>query len=138
MIPAVFVRLERLPLTVNGKVDREALPEPTKQNTVGNETTDTPSSAIERRLAGILASLLAVEGIGSEDNFFHLGGHSMLGAQVIARVRESFDVELSLRSLFDRPTLRGMAGEIERLILEKLESIRGVDPQLGILVSEAS
>jgi acyl carrier protein len=124
MIPALFVRVERLPLTLNGKVDRDALPKPTKENTIGDEITETASSPIEQMLAGILAPLLGVKRISPEDNFFHLGGHSMLAAQVIARIRDRFDVELSLRSLFDHPTLRGMAAEIERLILAKLESLR--------------
>jgi amino acid adenylation domain-containing protein len=124
MIPSLFVRVERLPLTLNGKVDRDALPKPTKENTIGDEITETASSPIEQMLAGILAPLLGVKRISPEDNFFHLGGHSMLAAQVIARIRDRFDVELSLRSLFDHPTLRGMAAEIERLILAKLESLR--------------
>jgi amino acid adenylation domain-containing protein len=138
MIPALFVRVERLPLTLNGKVDRDALPEPTKENTIGDEFTETASSPIEQLLAGIMAPLLGVERISPKDNFFHLGGHSMLAAQVIARVRDSFDVEFSLRSLFDHPTLRGMAAEIERLILEKLESSREGPAQNVLSCPEAS
>ena len=100
--------------------------------------TEAPGSAIEQRLAGILAPLLGVKRIGPEDNFFHLGGHSMLGAQVIAKVRDSFGVELSLRTLFDRPTLRGMAAEIERLILEKLDAAPAEPMQPILACPEAS
>jgi hypothetical protein len=74
-------------------------------------------------LAGILTILLGVQEIGIDDNFFQMGGHSLLGAQVIAQVRDGFGVELSLRSLFENPTVREMSVEIERLILAKLETM---------------
>ena len=119
MVPAAFVRLDALPLTPHGKIDRAALPEPTAENTLKNETFEAPRSPVEERLAGILTSLLGVEEVGADENFFQIGGHSLLGAQVIARLRDSFGVELSLRNLFDHPTVREMAGEIERLTLAK-------------------
>lgn len=129
MLPAAFVPLNALPLTPHGKIDRAALPEPTAENTLGNGSVRGPVSAVEERLISILASLLRVEQVGVDENFFQMGGHSLLGAQVIAQVRDSFDVELSLRSLFDHPTAQEMASEIERLILAKLADAPEVETQ---------
>jgi amino acid adenylation domain-containing protein len=123
MIPAVFVRLGVLPLTTNGKLDREKLPQPAPENTINDAGGETPRSVVEERVATLLSELLEIDHIGNRDNFFHLGGHSLLGAQVITRVREVFDVDLPLRTLFDNPTVEGISAEIERLILAKLEGI---------------
>jgi amino acid adenylation domain-containing protein len=120
MLPAVFVCLDAFPLTPHGKIDRASLPEPSAGNTLGNGSVQAPDSEIEQRLTGILATLLHVEQVGADENFFQMGGHSLLGAQVIAHVRDAFGVELSLRSLFDHPTAQEMSAEIERLILTKL------------------
>jgi len=125
MVPSTFVQVDRLPLTPHGKIDRAALPEPTAENTLKNEAFEAPRSPVEERLAGILTTLLGVEQVGLDDNFFQMGGHSLLGAQVIARVRDGFGVELSLRILFDHPTVREMSAEIERLIFVKLDSLSG-------------
>ncbi|PYV86437.1 MAG: hypothetical protein DMG05_19735 [Acidobacteria bacterium] len=123
MVPAAFVQLEAFPLTPHGKIDRAALPEPTTENRLKDESFEAPRSPVEERLAGILTILLGVPEIGIDDNFFQMGGHSLLGAQVIAQVRDGFGVELSLRSLFENPTVREMSAEIERLILVKLETM---------------
>ena len=112
MVPEQFVRLERLPVNENGKLDRRALPEPSAANTVANR--EVAGSLVESELAGILKGLLEVDAIAREDDFFLLGGHSFIAAQVIARVRDRFGVELSLRAVFENPTLAGMAGEIEK------------------------
>ena len=123
MLPAAFVRLDAFPVTPHGKIDRASLPEPTAENTLGNGSVQTPDSEIEQRLTGILAALLHIEQVSVDENFFQMGGHSLLGAQVIAHVRDAFGVELSLRSLFDHPTAREMSAEIERLILAKLVAV---------------
>ena len=123
MVPAAFVQLEAFPLTAHGKIDRAALPEPTTENRLKDESFEAPRSPVEERLAGILTILLGVPEIGIDDNFFQMGGHSLLGAQVIAQVRDGFGVELSLRSLFENPTVREMSAEIERLILVKIETM---------------
>ena len=122
MIPALFVRLEALPITPNGKVDRAALPAPSADNVL-RETMSEPKTAIEDRLAGILSKLLALDKIGLEDNFFTLGGHSLLGTQLIGRIREAFGIEVSLRTVFDSPTLAELSAEIERLLMAKLDSM---------------
>jgi len=123
MVPTVFVTLDRLPLTSNGKVDRSALPEPDEENTMRDDSFEEMESPVEARLKGILIPLLRVADLGIHSNFFQLGGHSLLGAQVLVRIRESFGVELSLKTIFDHPTVGGIAAEIERLILQKLEGI---------------
>jgi acyl carrier protein len=120
MIPATFVRLESLPLTNNGKVDRTALPEP-NGNALPEEAYVAPRSVVEQRLAELIAPLLHVERVGANDNFFLLGGHSLLGTQLLTRISETFGVELSLLTIFDHPTLAEMSDEIEKLILAKLD-----------------
>jgi len=114
MVPATFVVLSSLPLTTNGKVDRAALPAPDASNTLRDGELVAPRTEVETELAAILSALLAVEGVSVEDNFFLLGGHSLLGTQLIVRVRDVFGVELSLRTLFDAPTIADLAAEIER------------------------
>jgi amino acid adenylation domain-containing protein len=121
MIPATFVRLEALPLTNNGKVNRAALPAP-NGNTLPDETYVAPRSLVEQRLAELIAPLLRVERVGVNDNFFLLGGHSLLGTQLLTRIGESFGVELSLLTIFDHPTLAGMSEEIEKMILAKIDA----------------
>jgi amino acid adenylation domain-containing protein len=123
MIPALFVPLVQLPLSSHGKLDRAALPEPTPENTLEDAAFEAPRSQTEECVAGILTALLGGRRVGMDDNFFNMGGHSLLGAQTIARIRETFGVELSLRSLFDDPTVRGISAEIERLILAKVEAM---------------
>jgi acyl carrier protein len=129
MIPSTFVRMERLPLTTHGKIDRASLPTPNVENALGDNASVTPLSPVEERVAVLLKDLLAVNSIGTNDNFFHLGGHSLLGAQVIARVRDIFEVELSLRSIFDYPTVKGISAEIESLILNKIENLTDEEAQ---------
>jgi hypothetical protein len=123
MVPASFVRLEALPVTANGKVDRDALPPPDSSNRLPDENFMAPPTLVEQRLAAILSQLLHVQHVGAKDNFFLLGGHSLLGTQLLTRIRQAFGVDLSLLSLFDHPTLMDMSHEIEKLILAKLENI---------------
>ena len=123
MVPATLVRLAALPLNSNGKVDRGALPEPTDANSLRDEGPTLPRTPVEKRLSEILSALLNVEQVGVNDNFFMLGGHSLLGTQLIARVREAFGTEISLRFLFDHPKVASIATEVERLILVKLEAM---------------
>ncbi|HEY2393013.1 MAG TPA: condensation domain-containing protein, partial [Candidatus Angelobacter sp.] len=114
MVPAVYVSLPALPLTSSGKLDRNALPDP---SLVGQEeSTSVSMSELEEVLAGIWAELLHVSRVNREDDFFHLGGHSLLATQVLARVRSIFHVDVSLRSFLGSPQLRSFASEIERLL----------------------
>jgi len=115
MIPAAFVRIDALPLTPHGKIDRAALPEPTPTNTLQDDGSAEPCTSTEQHVAEILGELLNLESVGLEDNFFLLGGHSLLGAQLIARLRDAFGVEISLRSLFEGPTVAALSAELDRL-----------------------
>jgi amino acid adenylation domain-containing protein len=122
MIPSMFVCLPSIPLGTNGKIDRASLPAPTRENTLSHEPFVPANTAVEERIIEILRPLLNVQQVGINDNFFLMGGHSLLGAQLLARVRDSFGVELSLRTLFDRPRVAEISLEIERLLLSKPES----------------
>jgi len=122
MVPAIFVKLEALPLNPNGKVDRAALPAPNTDNTLRDGTFVAPRSPVEERLATMLASLLHLDRVSRDDNFFLLGGHSLLGTQLIAKIREAFGVDLSLHALFDGPTLSQLAGRIQTLLAAKLKA----------------
>ncbi|HEX6502074.1 MAG TPA: non-ribosomal peptide synthetase [Terriglobales bacterium] len=123
MIPSVFVCVEELPFTANGKVDRAALPAPTNENILVDPSFEVPESPVEERVGEIVANLLGVSHVGRRDNFFNLGGHSLMGAQIIAKVRDVFGVDLSLRSLFDEPTVAGISLAIEELIHAKLAAM---------------
>src|SRR6185503_18826295 len=113
MVPFAFVQLERLPLTPNGKVDRRALPAPDALSLVAGAGFVAPRTPVEEIVADIWSQLLGVERIGVADNFFELGGHSLLATQVISRVRDAFGQEVALRSLFEQPTVAGLAQTIE-------------------------
>ncbi len=123
MLPSAFVQVTQFPIGAQGKLDRTALPKPTAENILRDDSPEAPQSLIEEHLTVVLSRLLGGTQVGSQDNFFTLGGHSLLGAQLIARIREDFGVEVSLRSLFDEPTVRGMSTEIERLIHARLASM---------------
>ncbi|KAF9343084.1 hypothetical protein BGX26_006288, partial [Mortierella sp. AD094] len=112
MIPAAFVRLDALPLTSNGKLDRRALPEPDMDSFV-SQGYEAPQSEIESTLAEIWSELLEVERVGRNDNFFMLGGHSLLAVQMIERLRR-VGMEMSVRVLFDTPSLSALAQSLSR------------------------
>ena len=113
MVPSAFVRLEQLPLTPNGKLDRRALPPVERDNTDASTTFVAPRNTIEESLAGIWTQVLKLDKVGIHDNFFDLGGHSLLATRLISRVRDTFRLELALRSLFEAPTVAGLAKYIE-------------------------
>ncbi|MCB0168540.1 MAG: amino acid adenylation domain-containing protein, partial [Anaerolineae bacterium] len=111
MIPANFILLDTLPLTPNGKLDRRALTALKPQPAM---TYDPPRTPTEETLAAIWRDALSIEQVGRHDNFFELGGHSLLATLVIARVREAFQIELPLRSLFEQPDIAGLADMVVR------------------------
>lgn len=123
MVPAMFVVLSELPLSAHGKFDRDLLPAPDASNILHDEVVEDPQSPVETLVAGFLSTLLQVDRVGREDNFFTLGGHSLLGAQLIAKIQQNFGVDLPLRSLFEKPTIRGMSDEIERLIYARVSAM---------------
>lgn len=117
MVPSSWVELSALPLTANGKVDRRALPEPgVRSGDVDHYIA--PSGAIEEQIAAIWMEVLRLERVGTVDSFFDLGGHSLLATQLVSRVRDTFGVELSLRTVFAAPTVRSMAGLVREALAE--------------------
>jgi amino acid adenylation domain-containing protein len=116
MLPSAFVWLDALPLTAGGKLDWRALPAADDARPVLDEMYSTPRTPVEEILANIWAAILRLERVGVNDNFFELGGHSLLGTQVISRVREAFHVELPLRTIFETPTIAGMAETVEHAL----------------------
>jgi acyl carrier protein len=109
------VILEEMPLTPNGKVDRKALPPPTSLRPELSSTYVAPRTALESVVAGIWANVLGLEQVGMHDNFFDLGGHSMLATRVTFRVREALLIELPMRSLFEAPTVESLVNVIAQM-----------------------
>ncbi|HKH46212.1 MAG TPA: amino acid adenylation domain-containing protein, partial [Thermoanaerobaculia bacterium] len=126
MVPAAWVILPELPLTSSGKVDRKALPDPQWGGASGAAAA-APRTPAEEVLAGIWADVLRRDRVGIHDNFFELGGQSLLAIQVMSRLRWAFQVELPLRRLFEKPTVAGLAVEIER------ELRSGSAPEPGVI-----
>ncbi|HEX6751683.1 MAG TPA: amino acid adenylation domain-containing protein [Longimicrobium sp.] len=121
MLPAAFVFLDGLPLTPNGKLDRRALPAPELAS--AEERYVAPRTPVEEVLAEIWAEVLGLERVGAHDSFFDLGGHSLLIMRLLARIQATFDLEISIRTVFSMPTLEAMAGEIERRIYEDVATM---------------
>lgn len=113
MVPSAFVTLDALPLTTNGKLNRRALPEPEAQGTAA-ETSMEPADDVERQLLRIWQEVLAVSSIGPRDNFFDVGGHSLLAVRLFARIQAEMGTTLPLATLFQAPTVQGLAALIRR------------------------
>ena len=111
MVPSAFVALDCLPLTANGKVDRRALPAPGDAG--GGLDYTAPSTTVQEVLANIWADVLGLERVGATDDFFEIGGHSLVAARLIGRVRDAFGIDVALRRVFERPTLEGLAEYVE-------------------------
>ena len=112
MVPGRIVALDKMPLTENGKIDRRNLPKPTYGDQAQHEYS-APRTWIEEILCRIWAEVLQVEQVGIEENFFDLGGHSLMATRVISRIRSELGVELPLRILFEQPTVAGLAEAVE-------------------------
>jgi aryl carrier-like protein len=112
------VALKELPTTPNGKLDKAALPAATAQNALaGIEPKPAPAAdaGVQGRIAALVAALIEQPTVGVTENFFMIGGHSMLGVQLVARIRDMFGVKLTLRQLFSAPTVSALAAEVTRL-----------------------
>jgi acyl carrier protein len=110
MLPAAYVRLEKMPLTASGKLDRQALPAP-EGDEYAVRAYEAPLGPVEQTLAEIWSELLGVQRIGRNDNFFELGGHSLLAMRVMARLRQRLGLEIDLKTLYSAATLASLAAD---------------------------
>jgi acyl carrier protein len=129
MVPTLFVKIDSLPLTTNGKIDRKSLPAPNQENWLVDDVLVAPRTPIEQRVAEILCALFKMKEVGVNDNFFLLGGHSLLGAQLLTKIRNAFGIELPLRAVFDAPTIATLSATIEREIVARVESMTEAEAQ---------
>ncbi|MET3498377.1 acyl carrier protein [Variovorax boronicumulans] len=143
MVPAAYVQLEALPLTPNGKLDRRALPAP-GDAAYGTREFEPPQGEIEEELAHIWQALLKIQRLGRHDDFFALGGHSLLVVQMVSQIRRQLDVDLGIRDVFNSPTLAQLADRIveaqlalydadELAILARGSSVDTLDPERQVL-----
>ncbi|WP_458110570.1 lichenysin non-ribosomal peptide synthetase LicA [Bacillus sp. PK6-013] len=136
MIPSVFMQLQELPLTGNGKVDRRALPEPDVTQAAQKEYT-APRSRTEAQLTDLWQEVLNVPKIGVHDNFFELGGHSLIGMTLIARIQQEMNVDLQLKDLFQAPTIETLAQAAEKTEKKSAVYIEAAPDQETYPVSSA-
>ncbi|MBD2607822.1 non-ribosomal peptide synthetase [Scytonema hofmannii FACHB-248] len=125
MVPSIFVMLDAMPLTPNGKIDHRNLPSPEQDLTEQNNFL-APRTPTEQKIADIFAAVLKIEQVGIYNNFFELGGHSLLATQVISRFREAFEIELPLETLFKSPTV----AELDVIIQQWLQNNSATDSPL--------
>src|SRR6185369_4614501 len=129
MIPSVFVTVDALPLTANGKVDRSALPAANAATANASEEFVAPRTPTEKVLHDIWANVLQIARIGVDQNFFDLGGHSLIATRILSQIREMFPVDLSIRNLFESPTIAALAACVDQApareaALEQLPIVR--------------
>jgi acyl-coenzyme A synthetase/AMP-(fatty) acid ligase/acyl carrier protein len=120
MVPAAFVALDRLPMTVNGKIDRAALPAPSAENALPTSAGPSldPATPVERQVASIWCEVLGRPAVDRRANFFELGGHSLLATQVISRLRSVLGRAVPLRALFEAPTVEALSRVVEEAAIE--------------------
>ena len=123
MIPSAFFRLESLPVTPNGKIDRSDLPVPGVARPEHPVSYVAPTTAIEETLSRIWSEVLGYDRIGVHDNFFELGGNSLSTIQIAVKIREVFQVDLPLRTVFAKPTIAEIAGDVEETVLAQADDV---------------
>ena len=114
MVPSMFIKLDQMPVTANGKIDRQTLNNPVELLRSRDQKTAQPRTSLEATLVDIWKKLLRLENVGIHDNFFDCGGHSLLATQVASSIREYFNIELPLRVVFEQPTIAGLAENVEQ------------------------
>ena len=136
MVPAAYVHLDALPLTSDGKLDRQALPAPDGSAYIVRRY-EPPSGAVEETIARIWSELLKIDEIGRHDNFFELGGHSLLAVRMLSRLRRDLEVELDVRAVFTNPVLRDLAQVVHGAAAITLLPIARVDRDAPLRLSFA-
>jgi amino acid adenylation domain-containing protein len=137
MVPAHFMLLPTMPLSANGKIDRKALPEADMREQL-IETFVAPRNSTEEILVAIWQEVLEINQVGVKDNFFDLGGHSLLAVQVLSRVRRIFDIEISLRQLFESSTIEELAFFVEAMLIEKMTALSDEEVEMMLAAQENS
>ena len=122
MIPSAITILDSLPLTPNGKLDRRALLEYQQESAVRDTPFVAPRTPVEERLADIWSRVLRVDQVGIHDDFFKLGGHSLLATVLVSRVRDAFEIELPVVTLFESPTVAELADTIEKHLIKQVDA----------------
>ena len=123
MVPSVFVRLRSLPISSSGKIDLKKLGEQREFEVLDDVIASQPSTPVEEKLLLMVRDLLGNQAVGIDDNFFLAGGHSLLGMQLVMRLRQTFDVDLTLPQLFKAPTVRRLAVVLETLLIDSIDSM---------------
>jgi thioesterase domain-containing protein/acyl carrier protein len=118
MLPSTFVRLDSVPLTRNGKIDLNLLPAPSPGNVLERRAAKVATTPTEKRLLALVAELLEQPDVSFEDNFFLVGGHSLLGMQLVVQLRSTFDVDLTLKQLYNSPTVERLSSVVDQKITE--------------------
>jgi amino acid adenylation domain-containing protein len=134
MIPSAFVKLDAMPLTTSGKIDRKRLPAPEQSRTEDERRLEPPRTPVEEVLASIWADILGLDEIGIHNDFFKFGGHSILAAQLVSRLRGIFRVELPHQALFETPTIAGLASAM----IKQAEQGRRIERIAELLLSVAN
>src|SRR5579871_4290087 len=116
MVPSAYFVLKQLPLTPNGKVDRQGLAKITAEELGRQQTYVAPRNEVEEILCAIWSRVLGVEKISTEDNFFAIGGQSLIATQLVSQIHQIFGIELGLKRIFEKPTVAGLAAELEPIM----------------------
>jgi amino acid adenylation domain-containing protein/FkbM family methyltransferase len=130
MVPSAFVLIDRIPLTPNGKIDRQALPSFSFERIQSAHEFVRPQTETEKALAAIWAELLKVETIGTHDDFFDLGGHSLLAIKAVSRIRDVFGVDLQTQALFEHPTIAGLSALLSKVKHASASELK-IQPRTG-------
>ncbi|MGZ8498342.1 MAG: amino acid adenylation domain-containing protein [Candidatus Binatia bacterium] len=137
MVPSAYIFLDSLPLTPNGKLDRKVLPAPDHSRADLDDAFAVPTTPVEEILATIWAEILKLDKVGIHDNFFHLGGHSLIATQVVSRINKAFQIDFPLRRLFESPTIASLADSVQASMGIKNDS-RSFQPNLPVPRSNAT
>jgi acyl-coenzyme A synthetase/AMP-(fatty) acid ligase/aryl carrier-like protein len=132
MVPSIFFRLDSLPLSPNGKIDLAALSAPSEAGRLQSGPRKEPATLVEEKLLAMVKELLDNPDISVEDNFFLAGGHSLLGMQLVIRLRNAFGLDLTLRQLFEGPTVERLAVLIENKLIDEVNAITDEEAEISL------